>query len=535
MGYDDGTRSVTFREVLTIVFKRKWLILCVALLVFGGVVAGAIMTPREYEASAMLMLTRARADLTVTPFEVSGGQMALRINPSQDLVAESELLKRRSLLVHVVRTLGSDVTLAGHLPDDEDTNGTAGDNTGLASGRVFDELRQFASYVRPAVDGPVRLFDALNQKEKLTRADQALVTLGKALKVSPVENANLIKLTFAAQDPKYAGKVLDVLVDEYLEQYVRMRTNPGAVQFFEGQMTTLAKDLRDAEDAKQTLEQKYGVRRLEAQTDLYLKAAVDQEQQLQTTRTEVGGLQEKVRVLREQLTRMPEKVKASEEVRVNPVQDSMRSKLLELELERNKLLQKYTDDDRRVQDVEREIGLLKGRFAGEPNVEFARESYGLNPARAPLQLDLINAETQLLSATVKAKNLERDVHTAEARLDQVGRAVYDRTRLERKIKMLEENYLIYAKKYEEARISSAMDKNRIVNVSVVEPVSVAARQGVNGKGVAELALMGGAFGLVLGVGGAFSREYFSRTFSTEEGVRRRLNLPVLGSTPEGRG
>jgi uncharacterized protein involved in exopolysaccharide biosynthesis len=198
------------------------------------------------------------------------------------------------------------------------------------------------------------------------------------------------------------------------------------------------------------------------------------------------------------------------------------------------MLQLYTEQDRRVQDVEREIALLRQRFASEPNVEFARESYGPNPARTPLQLDLINTETQLLSATVKTKNLERDIQAAEARLDQVSKTAYDRQRLERKVKMLEESYLIYAKKYEEARISNAMDKNRIVNISVVEPVNIVAKPGTGGKSALDLALLGTVFGLVIGVGGAFGREYINTTFSTEESARRQLRLPVLGSIPEER-
>ena len=534
MSSDEGTRGMSLREVLTVLFRRKRLILSIAFLVFAGVCAGALLAAPEYEASAMLMLTRARADLTVTPFETSGGAMSLRLNPSQDLVAESELLKRRSLLLHVVKTLGSETTLSGRLSTDD---GTSTDGIRRTGHGVMGSLHEFISFARPAVAGPVRLLGSLNKlngPDAPTKADEAIQALGRRLKVSPVENANLIRLTLTANDREYAARVLDLLVDEYLDQYVRMRTNPGAVQFFETQVTTLARELREAEDAKQALEKKYGVRRLESQTDLYLKAAVDRELQLQTTRSEMEGLGEKVKLLRGQLETLPEKVRASEEVRVNPVQDSMRAKLLELELERNKLLQRYTDQDRRVQDVEREIALLRERFAGEPNWEFARESYGPNPARTPLQLELINSETLLLGAAVKTRNLERDLKEAESRLDQVSAAVYDQQRLERRIKMLEENYLTHAKKFEEARISAAMDKNRIVNVSVVEPVSIAAKPGIKGRSFLDLAFLGAAFGLVLGVGGAFGREYFDRTFSTEESVRRQLNLPTLGSIPEGR-
>jgi uncharacterized protein involved in exopolysaccharide biosynthesis len=512
-----------------VVFKRKWFILTALVLVLGGVTVGTAVAPREYEASAMLMLTRARADLTLTPSEAHGGAVSLRLNPSQELTSESELLKRRSLLLHVVQSLGSDQTLKGRLrPEGSDPAATR------ESAGLFDQMRELVVFARPAVAAPVRLLGALNAKEPMTRADQAIQAVSRRLKVSPVENTNLIRLSFNANDPEYASTVLDLLMSEYLDQYVRIRTNPGAVEFFETQMTSLAKELHEAEDAKQALEQKYGVRRLDAQTDIYLRTIADMEGQLLASRSEMEGLSEKTRVLREQVEKLPEKVRSSEEVRVNPVLDSMRSKLLEFELERNKLLQRYTEQDRRVQDVEREIALLRQRLTTEPNVEFARESYGLNPARTPLQLDLINAETQLLSASVKTKNLERDLQSAEARLDQVSKAAYDRQRLERKVKMLEENYLVYAKKFEEARISSAMDKNRIVNISVVEPVSITAKPGVGGKSALDMALMGTVFGLVIALGGAFGREYFDRTFSSEESARRQLNLPVLGSIPEER-
>jgi len=529
MGANDVSRGVSLREILTVMFKRKWLILTVALLIFSGASIGAVTAPREYEASTMLMLTRARADLTVTPFDASSGALGLRLNPSQDLVSESEMMRRRSLLLHVVQTLGSEATLTGRLPIGDAAANT--DSQAIDTG-ILGRMHEMVSFARPAMAAPVRLLGSFNSKEPLPQADLAIQALRRRLKVAPVENTNLIRLTLTANDSAYAAKVLDLLVSEYLEQYVRIRTNPGAVEFFEGQVNTLARELREAEDAKQTLEEKYGVRRLDAQTDIYLRATADREMQLQTVRSDADGLREKVRVLRDQLEKMPEKIRSSEEVRVNPVLDSMRSKLMDLELQRNKMLQLYTEQDRRVQDVEREIALLRQRLTTEPTVEFARESFGPNPIRNPLQLELVTAETQLLAATVRAKNLERDVQEGEARLDKVGRAVYDRQRLERKVKMLEENYLIYAKKYEEARISSAMDKNRIVNIAVVEPVNITAKSGVNGRSAFELALMGAAFGLVLGVGGAFGREYFDRTFSTEASVQRELKLPVLGSIPE---
>jgi uncharacterized protein involved in exopolysaccharide biosynthesis len=528
MSAEDVSHGMSLREILTVLFKRKWFILAALVLILGGVAVGVAMAPREYEASAMLMLTRARADLTVTPFETSPGAVALRLNPSQDLVSESELLKRRSLLMHVVQTLGSETTLRGRLRPPEDVN------SGEVDAGIFGKMRDLVVFARPAVAAPARLLSALNGKEPLTRADQAIQAVGRRLKVSAIDNTNLIRLSFNANDAEYASKVLGILMDQYMDQYVRLRTNPGAAEFFETQVTSLSKELREAEDAREALDQKYGVRRLDAQTDIYLRNISEMEGQYQASRSEMEGLREKARVLRDEIDKLPDKVRGSEEVRANPVVDSMRTRLMDLELQRNKMLQLYTDQDRRVQDVEREIALLRQRLAAEPNVEFARESYGPNPNRTPLNLELVNTETQLVAATVKTKNLEHDLQTAESRLDKVTKATYDRQRLDRKVKMLEENYLIYAKKYEEARISSAMDKNRIVNISVVEPVAIAPKPGVGGRSALDLALIGAVFGLVIGVGGAFGREYLDSTFSSTESARRQLNLPVLGSIPEDR-
>jgi capsular polysaccharide biosynthesis protein len=69
---------------------------------------------------------------------------------------------------------------------------------------------------------------------------------------------------------------------------------------------------------------------------------------------------------------------------------------------------------------------------------------------------------------------------------------------------------------------------------VVEPVNIVAKPGTGGKSALDLALLGTVFGLVIGVGGAFGREYINTTFSTEESARRQLRLPVLGSIPEER-
>jgi uncharacterized protein involved in exopolysaccharide biosynthesis len=146
--------------------------------------------------------------------------------------------------------------------------------------------------------------------------------------------------------------------------------------------------------------------------------------------------------------------------------------------------------------------------------------------RNPLLVDLVNTEATLLRVRVRTKMLERDMQDFYGRLRHIDRAAYERARLDRRVKALEEAYLMYAKKYEEARISYAMDQSRLVNVTLAEPVYVTP---IAQRGTDQLGLLGAAVALLTGVGAAFLRESFSRSFTTEASVPRHLSLPLLGS------
>jgi len=278
-----------------------------------------------------------------------------------------------------------------------------------------------------------------------------------------------------------------------------------------------------------------GITVLSRQRELYLASAMEQETALQNSRSTVEELKEKTQVLRTHLATMPEKIQTGEEMRKNPVADTMANRLLELEIERNKMLQKYTDQDRRVTDVEKQIDLLKDKYLATETWEFARKTFGDNPARNPFIIDLVNTEAERIRAEVRAKNLARTTGDYYARLRHADAMVIERARQERKIKTLEDSYLLYTKKSEEARISGALDENRIVNVALAEPVVVSPQTGsAGGRSVGQLFVLGAIVGLVGGVGGAFCREYLSQAFTTEASVGRQIDLPVVASIKDER-
>jgi capsular exopolysaccharide synthesis family protein len=83
---------------------------------------------------------------------------------------------------------------------------------------------------------------------------------------------------------------------------------------------------------------------------------------------------------------------------------------------------------------------------------------------------------------------------------------------------------------EEARISNAMDNQKIANISVVEPALPPLKPVAPNK---RLNVMLSIFlGIFAGFGAAFFSEFSSHTFTNNEDINKQLDLPVFASIPE---
>jgi uncharacterized protein involved in exopolysaccharide biosynthesis len=93
----------------------------------------------------------------------------------------------------------------------------------------------------------------------------------------------------------------------------------------------------------------------------------------------------------------------------------------------------------------------------------------------------------------------------------------------------EENYLLYLRKQEEARISDALDRQRISNVVVAEAATVPFKpQGWR----LLIVLLGGLIACVASVMGAFAADYWNPSFRTPEEVESFLDSPVVAAFPK---
>ncbi len=104
----------------------------------------------------------------------------------------------------------------------------------------------------------------------------------------------------------------------------------------------------------------------------------------------------------------------------------------------------------------------------------------------------------------------------------------DQQDLMRTAKADEDNYLLYLRKREEARIGDALDERRILNVAIVEPPAAPA---LPTHSVLLYFLLAFGLAMAFSVGMAFTAEYFDPTIRTPDEAHAVLEVPVLAWLP----
>ncbi len=101
----------------------------------------------------------------------------------------------------------------------------------------------------------------------------------------------------------------------------------------------------------------------------------------------------------------------------------------------------------------------------------------------------------------------------------------------RSAKNAEENFLLYSRKHEEARISDALDKQRIINVSVAEEATVPSIP--SSPSWRLNLLLGFLFASLVSLGLVLAGDcFFDRSFRTPDEVEAYLDVPVLAALPK---
>jgi uncharacterized protein involved in exopolysaccharide biosynthesis len=479
-------QAPTLRELATVLFRQRRVFVCAAGLVMAAALfylfAGA-----RYRAEMKLLVRPGRAD------SPASAQLNAPLDLTRLAITEEEL--------------NSEVEL---LQDDGVMRKVVVEN-GLGK-------RDWLHFLR------------LNEGTA-ERVERAARRLAKKLDVEPVKKTNLITVKYASDDPELAAKVLRSLADAYLEKHAMVHRPGGELPFFRQQTGESRQQLQEAEHNLLQFMSGHSVVAAAQERDLALQRLSAVDASYRDTRVELAETEQRMQELRAQLAMMPERTTTLVRSADNPdVLSALKAGLLALQVKRIELLVKFEPTHRLVQEVDQQIAQTEAAIRAENAAPLRDETTDKNSHYewAKSELEKAQVERQALKARAAETEVEFAAYRAEAR--QLGEAAITQDDLLSTERAAEDNYLLYVKKQEEARIGDALDQRGIVNVAVAEqPIAPALPLWSTWVVLAAgLAAAGTA-----GAGAAFAADRMDSAFRTPDDVLLYLNSPVLASLPNG--
>lgn len=467
--------AVFLRDFMDRLFRQKRAIAIAVLVWTAALGLYLLISPPTYEAEIQFLINNNRATPVISS-EFNNGPVARDYVDEAAVATEIQLLSNKDLLRGVVRS------------------------SGLAEGSG----------------------DAAVEK--------AVKTLTKELKVAPVLKANIIKATYSASDPHEVQTVLSSLADGYLSEHVRAHSSKGAFDVFDKQAAVYEAKLKDLQTRLVNFHDSRDIVVLSQQKDLNLKKLLELEAAAKDTEATRLANSKKMAVLQDQLAAL--KPRITTQARVMPNQYSverLNTMLVELNNKRTELLVKFQPQDRLVQEIEKQIADTKAALDRSNNLATTEETTDVNPLRQSLEAELAKAQVVDTETRTHAASLQQQVGSYRAALSGLTQATTTDDQLLREIKDAEDNFFLYSKKREEARIEEAMDRQRIANVALVQP-PVLPSLPLPKLSLTMIALW--VLGCLLILAGAFGRGLARVSVYTPWELEGITGLPVLASVPQ---
>lgn len=416
--------SLDLPQIISTLLKRKIIFLSV----FSGLLlAGCtlvLIMPKKYEAEMKFLVKNERQDLVISPDKSTATVTSNQINETE-INSEIELLRSNDVLRNVV-------------------------------------LKSGLSHPEP---GTVQAAGPMSP----VSVDRALAGLRNALSIAAVKKSSIIDITYASKDPQLASRVLQNLRDSYLEVHLRSHGTPGSYNFFNQQAEDYRVRLARSEDDLKQFREKYSSLVQPNQDEALTERSTAAQASLEDTDTQIAEYQQRISRNQQILAGLDSRILTR--VRTVPqaqLLGNLNQTIIELRNKRTELVTKFKPDDRMVQEVDKQIADTSAALESALTQVSNEKETDNNPIQQAAQKDLVAAQVALSGLEARRSALAAIVSNYKSRMVNLAGATIEHDQLLRQVKENEDNYLLYRKKSEEARIAESLDQERITNVAVVQ-------------------------------------------------------------------
>ena len=359
---------------------------------------------------------------------------------------------------------------------------------------------------------------------------QVVQQLESSLTIAPVRKTTFIKLIYRSSDPTRAARVLAEIGRLYPEKHLALHRPPGAYEFFSAQAERFKTELHEAEASLKEFGRHEQVVSADVEKGNTLQRLADFEASLQQVRGSIADATRRIAQLEADAASTP--ARQTTQVRTsdnNMLTSQLKSRILDLEVKRADMLRKFAPTYVPLTENEQELTQARAALAQIQQVPLVEETTDQIPTYQWLSSELARVKSERAAAMARAGSLADSVRLYREKARQLDEKAATQQTLLRSMKSAEDNYLMYLRKQEEARISDALDRTRITNVAIVEAPTVPSAPANTGR--TWILFLGGLMALAMGLATTYLLDYFSPHFHTPDEVERSLDIAVLATLP----
>ncbi len=445
------------QSFFSVIFRRFKLIVFAFLLIVGSVTLVIFLMPPLYEASARVFVSYQ------DDYEKSMNPNSLRV-PYDVIATELAIMKTRKIIEPVVKNLEL------HKQEEVDDN------------------------VRPEL-----------------AFQQTVARLLSDLKVERDKDTAILQISYEDEDPIRAAQVVNESVRQYLQQRPSLSKDESAVEFLNTQIAELEQRIDSLEFKSQVYKSNARVIEPEKQSQILFTTLADFDQEITRVRTERIAKEARLRVIKAQLEKgltVAFPAEASNSLSKMEYLNELRKTVLELELKKNQLAQKYTEKHPEMVGLTQDIK--------NTNAKIDKEIAEI------IQLE----ETDVRAIRAQEQELNRARSQVSSSIADLSRKEYE---LGKQTIGLEELKKVHAALVEqrEHAFSAARKKEHLVQARVLEDAVTPFKPSKpNKKLFLALAFL---LGSVVSLAAAFFVEYFDHAVHTAEDAQHCLGLPLLAT------
>jgi uncharacterized protein involved in exopolysaccharide biosynthesis len=456
---------ISLREIARIFFRYQRR----GVAVFGGsmilIVIALIMCPRKYTSEARLFVRLGRESVTLDPTATTAGSIvSLSGNRESEINSVIEVLRSRSNIE-----------------------------------RVIDAITPNAAQLSPE-----------NREREVSK-------LLQDISIYSPKASSIVVLTFKTNSPERAQNTLSTLLDVSLKEHLRVNRTQGSYEFFDEQSELLKKQLEEASELLRDAKNRHGLVTLDGRRSALEQQLGSVKAQLRESEAALAASEAKTSNLSKNVDELPSQLlQQLTGGTPSSALSTMRQKLYELQAVEQELKSKLTPQHPKVIAMHRQV----------------QEVEEILRAESPKHAESVTA--LLANEQANAASLVARIHSLKSQQSDLDRELHELndndllvTQLERKVRLLDANYVHYNTGLEQARIDQALKAQGISNINVVQAPTFAPKPSQPKKAIT--LLIGFAISMMGAMGTVLLSNQLDQSIKSIDDLERRFELPVFGS------